>query len=255
MRTLRLVALCALIALVAVPSFAANSCCANGGTCQLGSAANEVSLSIAATPDNTLTAQEKATGWKLLFDGRTLNGWEAVLGAKSDWTIEDGTIKCSNKGWGYLYTPETWGNFEFSCDFKVSKGANSGVFFRWVKPEDPVQTGFEMQVLDSSGKTVPDKHDCGALYDAMAPSDNAMNPVGVWNTADIKCVGSLIVIVLNGKRIVTANLDRWTEPRKNPDGTDNKFDIAYKDMARSGHIGFQDHGEKTWFKNVKVREL
>ncbi len=112
-----------------------------------------------------------------------------------------------------------------------------------------------MQVLDCAGKEKVDKHDCGALYDALAPTENTMKPALEWNTVDIKCLGSMIVIALNGKRVTTANLDNWTEAHKNPDGTNNKYDKPLKDWARAGHIGFQAHGGKVWFKNVKVREL
>jgi hypothetical protein len=110
-------------------------------------------------------------------------------------------------------------------------------------------------VLDSSGKKNMDKHDCGALYDALAPSENAMKPAMEWSTVAIKCMNSFITITLNSKRVIAADLNKWTDAHKNPDGTRNKYNTALKDWARSGHIGFQAHGGKVWFKNVKVREL
>jgi len=241
LRTRTLVIICALIALAAIPTFAAQSCCSTAAALTLA-------------PDNALTAQEKAVGWKLLFDGKTFKGW-GCTDPKSGWIIQDGAMFYTAKGGGYEYTQQTFGNFEFATDFMVDKGTNSGIFFRWADLRNPVQTGFEMQVFDSAGKTEMSKHDCGALYDALAPTQNAMKPAGEWNTVDIKCVGSFITITLNGKRILTANLDKWTEPHKNPDGTPNKYNAPLKDRARSGHIGFQAHGGKVWFKNVKVREL
>ena len=208
-----------------------------------------------AYPDNTLTPQEKAAGWKLLWDGKTFDGWDCTDKTPGGWIIDNNAMCYTVKGHGYEYTKQTFGNFEFKCDFMVDKGTNSGIFFRWADLSDPVQTGFEMQVLDSAGKEKADKHDCGALYDALAPTENAMKPALQWNTVSITCKDSLILITLNGKRILTANLDRWTEPHKNPDGTPNKYNKPLKDWARVGHIGFQAHGGRVWFKNIKVREL
>ena len=244
MRTLILVITCALLAIATVPTLAA-TCCA---------VQTAATLAVAA-PDNTLTAQEKAAGWKLLFDGKTFNGWECTSKTPGVWIIDQSAMFYTVKGGGYNYAKQTFGDFEFKTDFMVAKGTNSGIFFRWANISDPVQTGFEMQVLDSAGKKEMSRHDCGALYDALAPTENTMKPALEWNTVDIKCVGSFITITLNGKRVLTANLDRWTESHKNPDGTRNKYNAPLKDWARSGYIGFQAHGGKVWFKNVKVREL
>ena len=239
MRTLVMIVLCAMIAALAIPVFAADA----------------QTPEQAVAPDNTLTAQEKAAGWQLLFDGKNFAGWDCTDKTPGGWIIDKNAMCYTVKGSGYEYSLKTFGNFEFKTDFMVDKGTNSGIFFRWANLSDPVQTGFEMQVLDSGDKAQPDKHDCGALYDALAPSVNMMKPALEWNTADIRCLNSIITITLNGKRVVVANLDRWTESHKNPDGTENKYDAALKDWAREGHIGFQAHGGKVWYKNVKVRDL
>jgi hypothetical protein len=244
LRTLTLAIICALLAIASVPMLAATCCAADSAA----------ALAVTA-PDNTLTAQEKAAGWKLLWDGKTFNGWECTDKTPGGWIIDQNAMYYTVKGHGYEYVKQTFGNFEFKTDFMVDKGTNSGIFFRWADLGDPVQTGFEMQLLDSAGRKEMTKHDCGALYDALAPTENAMKPALEWNTVDIKCVGSFITITLNDKRVLTANLDRWTESRKNPDGTPNKYSKALKDWARAGYIGFQAHGGKVWFKNVKAREL
>lgn len=245
MRTLKLLSLCALIALTAIQSLAAGNCCSSNQSCPLAVDGS----------DNTLTSQEKAAGWQLLFDGKTLNGWGCTDPTPGGWIIDKDAIFYTVKGHGYEYTEKTYGNFEFKTDFMVDKGTNNGIFFRWSDLNDPVQTGFEMQVLDCAGKQKVDKHDCGALYDAVAPIENAMKPAMEWNNADIRCVNSFITITLNGKRVVAADLNKWTEAHKNPDGTPNKYGAALKDWARSGHIGFQAHGGKVWYKNIKIREL
>ena len=76
-----------------------------------------------------------------------------------------------------------------------------------------------------------------------------------WNRIVIRCKGPTIQITLNGERVVNANLDRWTTPRQNPDGSKNKFRTALKDLPRTGNIGFQDHGHNVWFRNVYLKEL
>jgi hypothetical protein len=202
---------------------------------------------------NVLSPAEKAAGWKLLFDGKTLDGWK-VTGDAKGWIVEDGTIS-NTSGGGYLASEEQYSDFVLSLDVKYEKGANSGVFFRWADLGDPVQRGIEMQVLDSFGKAKADKHDFGAIYDCVAPSKIACKPAGEWNKVVLTCRKNRIFVDVNAKRVINMNLDRWTTPNKNPDGTDNKFRIAYKDMARKGYIGLQDHGHKVWFRNVKIRAL
>ena len=137
----------------------------------------------------------------------------------------------------------------------VAEKTNSGVFFRTADIQDCVQTGIEMQVLDSYGKPEADAHDCGAIYDCLAPSKNAVKPPGEWNHVALTCQGPKINVVLNGEPVIDMNLDRWTEAGKNPDGTPNKFKTAYKDMPRCGRIGFQDHGSAVWYCNVRIKPL
>ncbi len=99
---------------------------------------------------NTLTPAEKTAGWKLLFDGKTLNGWKAT-GSVEGWTVKDGAIANLAKGGGMLATVDRFGDFALSMEFKVTPHANSGVFFRWAELSDPVQRGIEVQILDSYG--------------------------------------------------------------------------------------------------------
>jgi hypothetical protein len=211
----------------------------------------------APAADNELTAADKAQGWALLFDGKDTSGW-VLRGDKPLPTlgIQDGTLNPHFKGSGGLvYTKERYGNFVLSCDFKVSPRCNSGIFFRVGNPRDEVQTGFEIQVFDSAGRATPGKHDCGALYDAVAPSKNPMKPAGEWNHMEITADGPTVKVVLNGEQVVETNLDKFTEPRKNIDGSRNKYTKALKDFPREGHVGFQDHGHDVWYKNVKLKVL
>ena len=188
-------------------------------------------------------------------------GWEDLLADNlsnctfkhGSWTMDKGVL--TRQGGGDIWTKESYGDFILELEFKVAKGTNSGIFFRTEDVNDPVQTGIEMQVYDSFGRRKPDKYDCGAIYDCLAPTVNAVKAPGQWNRVTILAKGSMISIVMNGKRIIDMDLNDWTEPHMNPDGTPNKFNTAYKDMARQGAIGFQDHGKPVWYRNIKVKRL
>lgn len=192
--------------------------------------------------------------WITLFDGKTLDGW-GTTGKLESWDVEGGCIVLKERGGDYLYTLGQYDDFELSIDFKTEEKVNSGVFFRWTDLKDPVQTGIEMQILDTYGREPARKNDCGAVYDVMAPTRNTCKPAGQWNTAVIMCNGSIITIELNGEKIIDMDLSKWTEPGKNPDGTPNKFKQAYKNMVNKGHIGLQDHGGKVWFRNIYLKPL
>jgi hypothetical protein len=186
-------------------------------------------------------------GTKVLFDGKNT---DAFLPNK--WVIEDGLL-ARKKGSGYIWTKDSYGDFVLNLEVKMSKKCNSGVFFR-TDPKNPVQGGFEIQVMDTYGKDKPGKNDGGALYDAVAPTKNAIKSAGEWNTMQITAKGPNVTVVLNGEKVIEANLDEWTTSNQNPDGGKNKFKTALKDLPRTGHIGFQDHGHDVWFRNVTITE-
>jgi hypothetical protein len=212
----------------------------------------------ARAADNELTPQEKQDGWVLLFDGKTPTGWlnrdkthDQPLPAAN---VRDGSINPHKSGTYVVFYKQPFDNFVLACDFKVSPGANSGIFIRTGDTKDPVQSGFEIQIFDSAGKA-PGKHSCGALYDAVAPSEEASKPAGQWNHVEITADKNFVKVVLNGRQIIDADLDRWAEVGKNPDGTRNKFARALKDFPRSGYVGLQDHNAPVWFKNIKLKKL
>lgn len=189
--------------------------------------------------------------WRTLFDGKTLAGWSGKAGA---WKVEDGCIARAAGG-DFLWSDEQFGDFELQLQFKISEKGNSGVFIRTGDKVEWLHTGMEVQVLDSFGKAEWGKHDCGALYDCAAPRVNAVRAPGEWNDLAVRCVGSRVQVTMNGQEIVDVNLDDWTTPGRNPDGTPNKFRTAYKDMPRRGFIGLQDHGNPVWYREIRVREI
>jgi hypothetical protein len=206
----------------------------------------------APAADNELTRQEKQDGWQLLFNGKDVTGWRCNNGKPIASKIENDALVPYHSG-GYLIIHEKqFGDFILQCDVKMDRECNSGVFFRVGDPKDPVQSGFEAQVASDVGTGY---HDFGALYDLVAPKKPRLRGAGDWNTMTITCKGPRISIAVNGETIVEANCDEWTEPGRGPDGRKNKFERAVKDFPRKGYVGFQDHGHKVWFKNVKIKEL
>ena len=214
-----------------------------------------ISIGLSATAnaaENQLTEKEKKEGWTLLFNGKDATGWVCNNGKKPAKTVvEDGTLMPYKSGGYVLMHKKQYQDFVFKCEVKMPKKCNSGIFFRIGNPKNPVQTGFEVQVMNNKRKG---RHDFGAIYDLVAPSKNNIKPDG-WNSVEIKCQGPYIHVKVNGEEVATMNCDVWTEPGKRPDGSKHKFKKAIKDFPRKGYLGFQDHGAKVWYRNVKVREF
>jgi hypothetical protein len=211
----------------------------------------------AGAADNALTPEEKAAGWSLIFDGKTLAGWTTSDGKSSKVSVEDGCINPHGCGGYMMIYEKPLADFVLALDFKISPGCNSGIFVRTspLTPRPGKDVGFngiEVAIDDTAGAGY---HDTGALYDLVKPSRNAMKPAGQWNHAVITCDRNVIAVELNGEAVTRMDLDRWTRPNARPDGSPHKFDVAYKDHPRKGYIGLQDHGKPCWFKNIKLRML
>ena len=191
------------------------------------------------------------TGWRYLFNGRNLNGFQNESGGKPspNWVVEDGVIARKPDA-GMIWTRERFGDFILDLEFKTE--GNSGIFFRTDKPADCVQTGIEMQVYNRVNN--PTKYSCGAVYDALAPTKDMVKD-GQFNHVTITAIDNKINIVLNGEHIIDMDLNRWDQPNTNPGGKENKFNNALKDFKREGHIGFQDHGANVWYRNIRIKPL
>ncbi len=190
------------------------------------------------------------SGWELLFSSDLSN---ATLEPGS-WVMEDSILHAV--GHGTIWTKASYGDFILDMEFKVAKGANSGVFLRAGDIKD-VLSAFEIQIHENTDGSRIGM--VGALYDAKAPSKNMAKPAGEWNHYTLTCQGSRLYLVFNGEQVLDVDLNQWTEARKNPDGTPNKFGKALKDYARKGPIGLQGihgrEGQPVWFRNLKIRVL
>ncbi|KAA3610083.1 MAG: DUF1080 domain-containing protein [Calditrichaeota bacterium] len=197
---------------------------------------------------NKFVAGLKDAQWRSLMDD--LTGWTFK---EKSWVVADGVL--SANGGGDIWTKERFGDFVLNLDFKLEDETNSGVFVRTGSIEKWLHSAIEVQILDSHGKEKINKHDCGAIFDCLEPSKNMVNKPGEWNRYTITCKANKINVVLNGQQIIDMDLDLWSEAHKNPDGTPNKFNTAYKEMSREGHIGLQYHGHPIYYRNIKIKEL
>ncbi|MFN7019905.1 MAG: family 16 glycoside hydrolase, partial [Phycisphaerales bacterium] len=209
---------------------------------------------------NTLSDEERAAGWELLFDGTSPVGLRAFKGEAfptKGWSVQDGElVHAAQGGGGDIVTRGEYADFEFTCDWKVAKGGNSGIMYRCDEKHNyPWETGREMQILDdehhNDGKKP--KTRAGAMYDLFECGEDVARPWGEWNTARVVCRGPRIEHWLNGVRVVDVDVE--SDEYREAYGA-SKFP-SMKDFGTtaSGHIALQDHGDEVRFRNIKVRRL
>lgn len=218
-----------------------------------------IAPAVHAAESNMLSAAEKAAGWKLLFDGKTLDGWRGYkteqIGA--GWKAQDGTLAMTVPKSGDLLTKEEFGDFEFSFEWKIVEAGNSGVIYRSGLGESAsYRTGPEYQVLDNE-KAADNKlanHLAGSLYDiGEAPPKDVTKPVGEWNVGKIVVRGWHVEHWLNGQKVVDVDL---ASPAGKAAVAKSKFKDwpKFVSLAR-GHIALQEHGNAVYFRSLKIREL
>ena len=212
---------------------------------------------------NTLTRAEKANGWQLLFDGKTKAGWH-VYNNKSDgsaWKVEDGTLffdPTSQGGKGDIVSDGEYENFHLKLDWKLEPGGNSGLIF--LAQEDPkykyaYYTGPEMQMIDNASH--PDakniKHRSGDLYDMISAQPESTVPAGEWNSIELIVNKGKLDMRVNGATVVSTTMwdDNWRNMIVN-----SKFKtLSDFGTFRKGRFDLQDHGNKVWFRNIKIKQL
>ena len=201
----------------------------------------------------------------LLFDGKTLNGWHAYnkTGPIKNWIIEDGVLVCLGKAQGDvggdIVTDAEYANFEFSWEWKLNTGGNSGVMYHVVEDPQypgPYETGPEYQMIDDV--TFPYKleewQQTGADYAMTVPNaQKKLMPVGEWNSSKIVFDKGHVEHWLNGIKIL--EFQAWT-----PEWEKMKREGKWKEYpdygsAKTGRIALQDHESKVYFRNIRIREL
>lgn len=207
--------------------------------------------------DNTLSPEEFAAGWELLFDGETLNGWKAYNGVvPQTWTVKESAIYCNGKkGGDDLMTVESYADFDLKFEWKIEKDGNSGVIYRtregkqWTQP---YLTGPEYQVYDDPN--VFDRNSTGSFYDVYATSkEKKVNPAMEWNSGRIRISNNLVTHWVNGVVVMQCQMysDDWNQRVAESKWKNN----PYFGKSPFGHIDFQNHGNQVWYKNVKILRL
>ena len=222
---------------------------------------------VAAAENNTLSDDEKKAGWKLLFDGKTTDGWRGYKMEKipPGWKVIDGAIVrvaggAGGKGAGGgddIITVEQFENFEFKVDWKiVDKAGNSGIIVRAAEDADTSwHTGPECQILDNPaypGRSV--KELAGACYDLYAPAKDVYRGLAQWNEARIVANGPHIEHWLNGTKMCEYELGS-AEWKKLVAASKFKDMKGFKQPPMKGHLVLQDHTARLEFRNIKIRVI
>lgn len=226
-------------------------------------------------------------GFITLFDGKTLNGWRGygMDSAPESWNVEDGAIHLTGSGTGEaqmegggdLIFAHKFKNFELEFEYKISKGGNSGVFYLAQEVTTNVdgkdeylpiwQSASEYQVLDNANHEdaklgVDGNRQSASLYDMIPAKPQNAKPFGEWNKGKITVFKGTVIHAQNGENVVEYHLwtPKWNEMLKNSKfKEDGEFPIAYKLLKNmggdkhEGYIGFQDHGDDVWYRNVRIK--
>lgn len=219
-----------------------------------------------STMQNNVKSISADSSWISLFDGKSQSGWHGYnkpAGEMKNWTVEDGALVClgaaADARGGDIVTDAEFENFELSFEWKVTKGANSGVMYHVVedvKYKASYETGPEYQVIDDDGYPgkLNDVQKAAADYDMHAPNEKKkLMPVGQWNTARIVFNNGHAEHWLNGEKVVEFQAwdDAWKKKRE-----ESKWkNYPGYGMAKKGKIALQDHGNKVYYKNIRIREL
>jgi hypothetical protein len=232
---------------------------------------------LAAGEPNHLTADEQSQGWKLLFDGRSMDGWRGLKGApfpSQTWKIEEGSIRTQeDDSGGDLITDEEFSSFELSVEWKLSPKGNSGIKYlvqeEWLSPHfEPGKSerdkrnqwlaavGPEFQILDDSlmrRRPGWELSSTGALYLLYSPQNKRVNAPGEWNLTRIVVRGDHVEHWLNDQKLLEYTLG---SPELLALVEKTKFrKVPGYGMRGPGHIALQHHGSPAWFRNIKIREL
>lgn len=217
-------------------------------------------------PQEETLSQQATDDWIVLFNGENLDGWRSYgeAAANPEWIVEDGAIvldadeSTTEMTGGDLITIGQYENFELELEWKISSGGNSGIFFgvREIDGQNVAyETGVEMQVLDDDihadgGNAETSAGSCYALY---AASEDVVRPVGEYNSVRIIVQNARVEHWLNGHKIVEYEIgsDDWA----NRVAASKFADWEHFARYRKGHIALQDHTDRVWYRNIRLREL
>ncbi|MDR2470166.1 MAG: DUF1080 domain-containing protein [Tannerella sp.] len=226
------------------------------------------------------TFPKNSEGWITIFDGKTFNGWRGYNreDMPKQWTIDNGALHIKGSGAGEagakdggdIIFAHKLRNYEFEFEWKVAKGSNSGVFYmiQEIKGEPAYISAPEYQVLDNEnhpdGKLGKDgNRQSASLYDMIPAKPQNAKAIGEWNRGKIMSYKGTIVHYQNGEPVVEYHLwtPQWTEMLQASKFSQEKWPLAFELLNncggpnKEGFVGFQDHGDDVWFRNIKIKIL
>jgi hypothetical protein len=209
----------------------------------------------------SLTKKEIKDGWVLLFDGKTFDGWQKANGSPFDgkgWKVENGIISTNPQTGhgGDLVTTKDYKDFEFSLEFKLEEGTNSGIKFFLIKNSS---LGCEYQLIDDAHH--PDaklgrdgNRTLAALYDVIPPTSvKKSKPLGEWNTVRVVSKGKHVEHWLNGEKVL--EYERGSDAFKAFIAQSKFKNEKVFAEAETSAILLQEHGDVIHFRNIKLRTL
>jgi len=206
---------------------------------------------------NLLTDAEREAGWRLLFDGKSLDGWRTYKPGGTPgagWKIEGGLLKkVAGVPAGDLMTEAVFTDFEFAWEWRIEARGNNGVKY-FIIPERNAAVGHEYQMIDDAVVKGDRLSSCASFYLVVAPApDKPLKPPGEWNQSRVVVRGNRVEHWLNGAKVVEYECGA---PAILEQVRRTKFKDV-KDFGKkvTGHLLLTDHKDECWFRNLKVREL
>ena len=213
--------------------------------------------------ENKLTETEIKAGWKLLFDGKTMNGWRTFKNKSGNsWEAINGEMHCKGSATDKsdlradLITIEQYANFELSIDWKIAKAGNSGIMYHVTEEFNAAYlTGPEYQLIDDEGfpEKLEDWQKTGTDYAMYNTISRPVKPAGEYNNSKIIFNKGHVEHWLNGVKVL--EFEAWSEDWNKRKASGKWKDVKGYGMSKTGFICLQDHGSEIWFKNIKIKPL
>jgi len=221
----------------------------------------QVCVLVVGLSAGTVLAQESkghpdSSDWENLFAEDLSN----AVKPEGVWTVSDGVLTASEDK--AIWTAKDYDNFILDLEFKTAEGTNSGVIVYCSKPDNWIPNSVEIQIADDYADKwakSPKTWHCGAIFGHLAPTKSMVKKPGNWNRFTIKCVDQNIEVTLNGEKVTSMDMSKWTSAKTNPDGSEipSWLSNPLSELPTKGKIGLQGKhaGAPIWFRNIKIKEL
>lgn len=199
-------------------------------------------------PVGAPTPPPSGAEWINLLDDEHVGGWKSNVQGAALFEMKDDILHVpGTPSGGFIgYMTERLRDFALHIEFRVASMSNSGVILRG-EVENPPYSGFELQILDDCGR-FPTLTSCGALYDVVTPMFNMSLPAGEWNSFDIQLKGRVLVVFMNGWKILDVDMAKMTMPI-------GKFSTPYATLALDGYLFLEDRGGEVSYRNIFLKKL